>query len=485
MTIPRLLRAALLGAATTFVLASPALAAGPWSSPQNVGAPSDYVQEPSLAFGGAGSAGVLGWLTRQQPAGTSLPGAFGRDTSNNDGYAGHLGLLSDPPRETDTLSDSLAAPPALYGRDRAVLLRTRVLSSDADFNRRLRLGVSFAHPSTGAAGALHELARGILTSTAVAANARGDAIAAWVELLPRRNDRDFERRTRLRISLRRAGGRFGRPVTLRSGVGSGQVAVAYNQRGGIVLAYTAGRSLYARVRRGGHGWSRPRRLGPNAGFVDASVVMAPSGRAVVAWGTQDGGEEANQPWVVRAAVLPARSTTFRAAQTLEPGGAVSRPAGRVAIALGADGRAAIAWSGAVHDPSPSPGINGTYTFPVRVALSDTAGRFGAAQQVAPSGAAGDVAMRGDGTALVVWAGLQEHTYDYQDSAGVFAALRGPADAAFSAPETIAPPDEPALDPRGAFDPSGGASVIWAGRPGGHSTATGVQRTAVLRESRRG
>jgi len=56
---------------------------------------------------------------------------------------------------------------------------------------------------------------------------------------------------------------------------------------------------------------------------------------------------------------------------------------------------------------------------------------------------------------------------------------------FSAPETVAPRDERALSPRAAFDSATGApAVVWAGRPGGHSTATGVERTAVLREARR-
>ena len=55
----------------------------------------------------------------------------------------------------------------------------------------------------------------------------------------------------------------------------------------------------------------------------------------------------------------------------------------------------------------------------------------------------------------------------------------------SAPETVAPRDERALSPRAAFDSATGApAVVWAGRPGGHSTATGVERTAVLREARR-
>jgi len=483
--------ATLLAAAGFGILPVAAGADPPWSPAASVGPVADYVEQPSIAFWPDG-VGALGWLTRRQPAGAGgLPGAISVTyKGGNDGFAGHVGVVapSAAPALVRSVPDSLAAPPALYGHDRALVLRSVVLSSAANANRRVRLSASIA-TAAGALSRAHELTRATLVrAPALAADPRGDAVAAWVELTPKRAPREFDARYRVRVAQRSAGGRFGRAVTLLDATGTptdhgGQIAAGYGADGTIVVVYANRRTLDAFVRRPGHGWSTRRTLGANAGFVEADVAVGAHGRAVVAWGTQDGGEEANRPWVVRAAFLPAGHSVFRPAQVIDPGGAVDRPAGTVAAALGADGRGLVTWSGVALDPAP--GSQGPFSYPVRVAASDGSGRFGAYQGVAPSGAAGDAAIAPDGGALVTWAGLAQHTFDSQDGVGIFAALRAAGADTFTAPEAVAP-GEPALDPRAAFDPvSGVASVVWAGRPGGHTPANGVASDALLRLARRG
>jgi hypothetical protein len=46
---------------------------------------------------------------------------------------------------------------------------------------------------------------------------------------------------------------------------------------------------------------------------------------LIAWGTQDGGEQADRPWIVRAATLAPGARRFSKAQTLDPGRGINRP----------------------------------------------------------------------------------------------------------------------------------------------------------------
>src|SRR5829696_652626 len=104
-------------ASTAAVLAlasAPALAAPPWSAPENVSSPALFIDEPDVAADGRGGA-LATWRWQAAPADPDAPAGFR--------------LAYKPPGsgefrpEQDTFD--LAAGPVLYGATRAVVLEQR------------------------------------------------------------------------------------------------------------------------------------------------------------------------------------------------------------------------------------------------------------------------------------------------------------------------------------------------------------------------
>jgi hypothetical protein len=251
----------------------------------------------------------------------------------------------------------------------------------------MTLGVSIGDVA-GHLGRLHVLSRRAVPDTAaMAVNGEGVVAVAWTEATKGIDGR-------VRLAVRRAGGLFTPTVTIASGAvgrptggtASGRgVAVAVDGRGEVVAAYQRGRgrtrTIEARLLRRRLG--RSQTLGPQRGLVDLSAAMAPNGRAVVAWGSQDVGEEANEPHSVYAAVRPAGASRFSAAQVLDAGGPAIRPEGTVALAVAGDGSAIVAWS------SPQGRYPEGIQHIVRVATAGPRGRFATPRELAPSGAGVD------------------------------------------------------------------------------------------------
>ena len=138
---------------------------------------------------------------------------------------------------------------------------------------------------------------------------------------------------------------------------------------------------------------------------DSTVLGAEisrSGRAVVAWTTQDLGEERDQPHVIRAATREP-GHVFARARTVDSGGGVVEqdqyahdPRSGLRLAVGDDGRALLQW-GALSETSKY-----HYDHPIRLASASPHGRFGHWRTLAAEGYPGDVALRRDGTPLAVW-----------------------------------------------------------------------------------
>jgi hypothetical protein len=469
-------------AIATAALAAPAQAAAPWSAPTDVGPPSDYVQAPRLAFSPAGS-GLLGWLVRMG----GEPGAVGGPlVAHNDGYSGRIASLgaNGVLGSVRTLPDSVAAGPALDATGRGLVLRTLALSTDDSGRRRFRLTWSNVSRN-GTVGRARPLATATMTDPpALAVGARGDAVAAWNEYRSPASPRELWGTFRIRAAWRARGGSFGRPVTLLDTQAldyehNGAVTAAIGRRGRAVVVFADARERPRRDRRTVLAWTRDARrgfgrtlvVGPHAGFARMAAAVTDRGRVIVAWGTQDGGEEANRPWVVRAATLATRARKFSHAQTLDPGHGISYAVGSVALAVAADGRATAAWSG-VRRAAPM-GV----TFPVMSATSDAIGRFGPAAEIAPDGIVGGLAVRADGAAIVTWV----RTLGPGPTTGqASAAVRAAGARTFGAAEAIADPDV-ASPPTPAFDPVSGSPVVaWAARPNGVDPSMGLTRTAVLR-----
>jgi hypothetical protein len=313
----------------------------------------------------------------------------------------------------------LVAPPVAYGAARAAFLRRS--PRDRESAPVMTLGVSLGEVA-GNPGRFHLLSSlAIPDGTAIAANDAGVVAVVWIEAT-----RGVD--GRVRLAVRRPGGRFARAVTVASGavgrptggtVSGRGVAVAVGGRGEVVVAYQRerGRARTIEARVLGRRLGRPQTLGPQRGLVDLSAAMASNGRAVVAWGSQDVGEEANEAYRVYA--------TARRSSPLGSYGAGPRSA-------------------------------------VRVASAGPRGHFGAQRELAPSGAVGDVAIGARGAAIVVWSQVAGE----EEPLDVIAALRPAGASAFGPPEAVSP-SERASYPAAAFDPrSGQPVVVWAGTPAG-------------------
>jgi hypothetical protein len=470
-----------------FAIASPAAADPPWSTPVDIGPASDYVYGPSLRFTEAG-VGMASWLARTQPSGAEDGDATGDPVvvaPCHDGDRVREAAGGVPVRVVST-RDTIAAGPALDASGNGLVLRTRVLGSDDNGYRKERLGWSAVRPD-GTVGSVHALARATVnTSPAIAVDRRGDALAAWVEYRPPRPG-GLWGTNRVMAAWRSAGGDFGRPLVLRttqylSYEHGGTVRAAMSPAGRAIVTYDDARFTRGAPMRRVLAWVRTPRtrfgptlvVGPQDGFADVALLVTARGRAVVVWGSQDGGEEANKPWIVRASALAPGARRFAPVQVLDRGEGINRSMGDVVAAAGADGRVLAAWSRVG-------GASGRMrAFPVLAATSDAHGRFAPAQTLAPYGAVGGAAVRSDGTQIVTWA----HVVEYQVTDQAMAAVRAPSAAAFGAPEAIAAADH-ALPPVVAFDPKTASPVVaWPARPRGADPSNGIGTTAILRIARR-
>jgi hypothetical protein len=425
------------------LLAPASIAAGAWSAPATLGPADGSIIDPAIAFGSAGGPLISAGF---RPEVAYSPGLPLQTVTRL--FAG----------TTQRAQVRLVAPPVAYGAGRAAFLRRS--PRDRDFAPIMTLGVSLGDVA-GDPGRFHHLSSlAIPDTTAIAANDTGVVAVVWTEAT-----RGID--GRVRLAVRRPGGRFARPVTVAVGavgrptggtVSGRGVAVAVGGRGEIVVAYQRerGRARTIVARRVGRRLGRPQTLGPQRGLVDLAAAMAPNGRAVVAWGSQDVGEEANEAYRVYAAVRSAGSARFGAAQALDRGGPAIRPDGRVALAVGRDGAAVVAWS------SPLGSYGAGTRSAVRVASAGPRGRFGAQRELAPSGAVGDVAIGAGGAAIVVWSQLAGE----QEPLDVIAALRPAGASDFGASEAVSP-RERASYPAAALDPrTGQPVVVWAGTPAG-------------------
>jgi hypothetical protein len=328
--------------------------------------------------------------------------------------------------------------------------------------RSARLGVSLADaPET--LGSFQPLAQ-IPTSPRdlsgrVAADPRGDVAAAWLE--PRKG------RLTVRVALRRPGHAFGRPQTTGQAEAFGSVApldLAYGANGDLVVAFqrtTRPKSvdhrtlrLAVRVKRHGRPFGPMQTVGPVLGSSSISTAVAATGRAVVAWGTQDNGEGIEDPWTVRAAVLGPDAHRFTRAQLLDPGEVV-HPVSAVRAAIGRDGTATVAWTAFSA---------GGQRYPVRVATAARTGRFGAPTQLAVNAAALGVTTARDGTTTVLWGRIADEEAETVD--GIFASTHARATGLFAPPEAVSPPHEIAVNSVSVdLDPSTGhPAALWIGAP---------------------
>ena len=463
--------------AAVLIAAAPAGAAAPWSAPVDVGPHADYVQAPAVRFA-PGGVGVATWQVRAQPSfAGGLPGAI--KNTPNDGVTSRALALGVPGARVQQLPDSIVAGPAFQDSGRGLVLRTLSLSADADGNRRTRIAWS-AIGRNGRIGRARTITTAMLGGRpALAEDHSGNAIAAWTEITGPRGIAG-EAGYRVRAAWRPVNRGFGRPVTLYSTdaafyARNGTVSVAIGRQGRAFVAFAdlhirGGKDrkrLLVWTRTPRHGFGGAMVAGPHSDAADIALAVTDHGRLFVAWGTQDGGEEADTQWILRAASLAPKATRFSKWQVVDRGTNDNRPLGGVRLALHPRGQATLAWSSVRRGGG----------FPVFAATTGTSGtRFGAARLIAPMGAVGGLAQREDGTAIVTYARVR----DEQATDQPYAALRPAGASRFGVPEALAEADG-AGPPVVAFNPlAGSPTAVWAARPGGIDPSSAVPASAVLR-----
>jgi hypothetical protein len=462
------------GLATVLATASTAPAAPPWSEARTIGSPAQSIGRATLAFGPGGTA----LLSRRVSGGDITVRAQDTDRLAT-------GVPDGTLVERAPLPDQLAAAPLVYGRGRVALLRQTVLSAPGNAEQRLRLGLSLGSvgrpvgPRRPRRIATYTLASNSTpTGPVIAAGPRGALAVAWTA---QRQRADLSGRFSVRLALRRPNGRWDRTRTVASGEffpegSTDSVAVAFGARGDVVVAYQVdavpGRAASVSVRtlRRGRRFDRPQRLGPHAGIVDVEARSARNGRVVVAWATQDGGEQADMPSVVRAAIRAPGSRRFGPTQTVDPGEGIERAPGRLCLAMAPDGTALLAWSN-VRGRFPDIG------YPLRVTIAEPDAGFGPVAELAARAAAADATVRSDGAMLVV---LTTEVNDGGLPRQTLAALRPGSGGPFGPPELIAE-SAPGIGfdrgAAGAFDPrTGRPSVLWSASAGGADTLQLSTRT---------
>lgn len=446
------------GLATALATGSAAFAAAPWSAPQDVSARFVRVSQPSIAFGADGTA-LLSW-TEHAPTpsgGDVLRTRFARRGPDGSVVQG------------GTLAGGLLTPPQVYGRNRSVVLRARQRTTPMG-RVRIRLDAAFGTTARPLGGRFRRVADfqtiGDWEGPALAVATKGEVAVAWTEFRQGPRQSEDQGGHRVQVVFGRAGRGFGRPRTVAAyrylNRDSQSVALAYGARGDLVMAYSIGPrtegsrlAVAARVRRPGRSFGRAQVLGPRLENSSLAAATAPSGRAVVVWASQDGGEEVHSPWIVRAAIRPARGR-FGRAVAIDPGDAPERAPKRLAVAVAPDGSATAAWSSVR-------GGGVELQFPVRTATASVTGGFGPITQLAETGLVGSVATAADGTTLLTWADRAPDYPSLEPERGdIFAALRPPGASALGPPETVSSPELYDTPPAAAaFDPrTGRPTAVW-------------------------
>lgn len=429
------------------LLSAPAVAAPPWSPPQTV-LSDDAAGLQGLTVGGDATALTV----------SSTADRRGRLTA---------GLPGSSARVTGPFAD-LTGPPVTYAQTRAVFLRPRP-ADESGFC--VDVGLSFGR-TAGERGPRHDLGSTACGSpVALAASPRGDVAVAWAERSP-------SGARRIRLAVRRPGGKLPRATVVRGAGTSDAPALAFNARGDLLLAYTHGEdaqtapesrepNVEVRVQPAGGRTGPVREVGPAGDRTSLSVAMAGDGRALVGWTATDTSEEGDFPTEVLLAGARLDGA-FDEPQRLDAGGA-----GELRVAADAEGEeAVIAWDTFRDQPRTVAQTNPT----VRAAdVRD--GRAGEAQRLAAFAELGDAAVE-DGRAIVAWTVLGPDQQVRQPGTRVEAAVRPAGGAQFGTPEVVSA-QEPVREPVIAAGPQGTPVMAWLS-----PARVGIGAPGSLRLSRR-
>lgn len=382
-------RAAVIAVLGLLVASSTAVAAPPWSAPQNVSSTGFGIWgQPHVGVDADGRA-LATWVAVTNP----VPDV-------KTGYPLRTRLAVRDPGAAEFRPEQESPPfdgaPIMYGSGQVLGLR---LFHDDYSSEPARLDAIYG-TAAGAfsAKAIHNFTSEPMSDPALALHR--NAVAAWAE----ETGYSYPAPAAVRASIRRPGRDFGRSRKLsRAGWMGGVVAGA--GPGVVFVAWERNDRVEARVKPRGRPWGPVQRLG-SATRDSITFAVAFSGRrAYLAWLDHDVlGEPADaNSSIVRVAILSGGRTRFRAPQTVDriprrvPG-----ESSRIALAALRGHGALVAWTD----------WDGR-SFRARAALTGRRARFGRPISVSLPGESavlGDVesipAGLGDaGTVLAVWTRL--------------------------------------------------------------------------------
>jgi len=323
-------------AASVVALAIPTAAQAAWSAPESL---TGGVSEPSccgdLAFASDGRGAAL-WSEHSQEAHTNgTYTGFHMPTRTAGGsWLAHTHRPHGAAVEPLTFS--------LAGDGGLVLFGLRLSQPGSEQQRTAGLAARFGHLTSSGITIVDTqrlLGRRTFDSPEFAANAAGEAVAAWAV----RNSSSGPRprvKPGVYVRLRRAGGRFGkvRRLAHRPPVFSFLTA-AVGERGDTAVVWRRGGKILARVAPPGGDFGK--RLLVGAGKGRPSVAVGPQGQVVVAWMTRTRADS------VPLATMRGADGDFRAARPL--GGSADGFA-RLVTLVDRAGRGLVGWRSASDSP---------------------------------------------------------------------------------------------------------------------------------------
>lgn len=446
MSIPSLARSlAVIGSCATALAAAASSASAAWTPPQELpGTAGRYPLFAAYGPEGARHVGVYGPLALS-PRSPQAPVALASAPAGGGAYV--------PPSE---LPDGLGAPPAISPR--GTLLAVGGPRSPLDYfgleNARSRLRVGISRPG----GAFKRIATHGIVATrtlATAVNDSGDTAVVFSRCV----SRDCRTRTVL-ATFRRRGRGFGAPVVLARRTGYPAAAVALNARGDAIVAWIQhrargrGNDIRVRTRRADGTLTKLRIAGPTQPVPTIAVTLSRGRHGVVSWFSQAVGEgSVGGPLTVSSADVDSRGTIGGLNQLDRgtPSGhgeADAVQGARLRAILGADGVTTFAWTGFAR---------GHYVVRVERLERDT----GRIETLSPPtidaqlmDLSGDVA----GNVIAVWASVPGTA----TAPGVAAVIRSAGSMTFGTPRLVLAGADASGTATGAIAPGGRALV--AGGP---------------------
>jgi hypothetical protein len=421
------------------VVAGLAAAAVPWSTPQTLSKPHEFVNPVGIGFASDGSA-LADWTFQDGTDRSATTGAAGATRPQSAAEFGAEHPLVAP-RRINRPTELVGQAPLPGGRSVRVTIAHRHLNP-------LRSDACVLRANGRAIAIGPQMLRATLAS-----DAGGDVAVAWWERA---------KRSRLWVAVMRHDRRFGTPQLLTEH-GFGDVAIAVGPRGDVLATWQSGGVIRA-VTRTPHArrFGAPVVVHRGAPSADLEAGLARTGRAIVAWGAQFR-DEGGAGQVTDAAAIRAPGARRFRVKVLErdPKTVIAQP---VHLAVEPSGRATFAWTG----------WDGT-NYRVRAAVAAPSGAFGAPQTMSVAGqdaVLGGVAAHAGRSALA-W------TASTPGSDGAIEAAVSGAAGAFAAPEVVSPGPR-ANFPAIAYDTrTGRPTVVWSERagPGGGGVPQTVARAA--------